>query len=744
LAFLKTFYTNNPVTPYNCLSISGQNGNISNEKYIISTGNGLLTFNENGKVSDYKAYYKNQISTNQRLFQIIPRAVSNKGNVYCIGNDNSDVIKLNSDQIAMWGRHYDTINGIVYNSGLEVTSKGDLIILYNNQSNQVVNLVKTNSAGNPIDAKTFKNHYKPSKLSDHIRAVNLIHSTKDSGFIFMLQDTLWRNTILKTDRELNTPCHQKDIQVQVDTFNVIDQQLPFPIRVDSMEYQFSDTMLRITDITTRETIICSEYPIPKVRLKDTLLCTAQSHTLKIDKDSSHFDLQWSTGDTTNAITIDSSGTYWASSSYDTITVTDTAHITFFSDIKTGLPDDTSFCPFDSVKLTIQHPANANFSWVKPEKDSTGNNIEEQGKAIWAQDTGSYYLKVQEATHCEPLDTIHLNHHPLPSANAGPDTTLCYNQTYTMQGKGGITYQWIPARYLSNDSIAKPKAELPNQQRYKLIVSNQHGCNDTSEVLINVRDSLKVALSPNDRFVCKGTPVKLNANPAGGYSPNYQFNWRSDTTSTPSIEVAPTQSGWHRVTLKDYCSQPAKDSIYIEVAQPPMADFTTSPQDTAFTNQEIRFFNQSTNAARYNWNFGKPGLNSSMKNPVYGYQDSGTYPIKLQAYGQADCGTDANLDTLHVIDTTRQFKVYIPDAFSPNHDGTNDEWKIKGVGIQAIQFDIYNRWGQQVFSANNQRTWDGRFRKSDQKVREGVYLYLLKITDPLGNPHYYSGEIHVIQ
>ncbi|PSR04976.1 MAG: hypothetical protein BRD49_05160 [Bacteroidetes bacterium SW_10_40_5] len=712
----------------------------------------LLWIDNNGTPKKRKAYKKSWLPNLRNEFLKFVRATKN-GVIYVAGGvdfPNSSkrsavLMKLDSSGNPVWYRYYTRSlqNTSIRASGLRITSNNQPLMLISPYTtrDKVFYMVKHRSNGNLIWQSTFSSLHEGNLYPGR----NKLHITQDSGYCFMgFNNTNIKPTMIKFNKNGFNQCIGVSSNLSVDSlFQFVDSSLAIPTFNDTVNIR-KDTSLLLRNSTNQETIICSKQPIPKVRLNDTILCNTNSHTLKIDKDSSHFDLQWSTGDTTNSITIDSSGTYWASSSYDTITVTDTAHITFLSDIKTGLPDDTSFCPYDSVKLTIQHPANANFTWVTPEKDSTGNNIEEQGKAIWAQDTGSYYLKVQEATHCEPVDTIHLNHHPLPSANAGPDTTLCYNQTYTMQGKGGITYQWIPARYLSNDSVAKPKAELPNQQRYKLIVSNQHGCNDTSEVLINVRDSLKVALSPNDRFVCKGTPVKLNANPAGGYSPNYQFNWRSYTTSTPSIEVAPAQSGWHRVTLKDYCSQPAKDSIYIEVAQPPMADFTTSPQDTAFTNQEIRFFNQSTNAARYNWNFGKPGLNSSRKNPVHGYQDSGTYPIKLQAFGQADCGTDANLDTLHVIDTTRQFKVYIPDAFSPNHDGTNDEWKIKGVGIQAIQFDIYNRWGRQVFSANNQRTWDGRFRKSDQKVREGVYLYLLKITDPLGNPHYYSGEIHVIQ
>jgi len=75
---------------------------------------------------------------------------------------------------------------------------------------------------------------------------------------------------------------------------------------------------------------------------------------------------------------------------------------------------------------------------------------------------------------------------LPAATAGPDTTLCYDQTYTMQGAGGITYLWTPAKYLDNDTIAHPKATLPNTQLYTLVVRNKQGCADSAQVLLKVR------------------------------------------------------------------------------------------------------------------------------------------------------------------------------------------------------------------------------------------------------------------
>lgn len=66
--------------------------------------------------------------------------------------------------------------------------------------------------------------------------------------------------------------------------------------------------------------------------------------------------------------------------------------------------------------------------------------------------------------------------------------------------------------------------------------------------------------------------------------------------------------------------------------------------------------------------------------------------------------------------------FIPTAFSPNGDGINDELKVMGKGIKAVNFDIYERWGQKVFGTTDYTIgWDGTFN-GGQKCLPGVYAY----------------------
>jgi gliding motility-associated-like protein len=70
-------------------------------------------------------------------------------------------------------------------------------------------------------------------------------------------------------------------------------------------------------------------------------------------------------------------------------------------------------------------------------------------------------------------------------------------------------------------------------------------------------------------------------------------------------------------------------------------------------------------------------------------------------------------------------VYIPNAFTPNGDGQNDEWRlVTSAGLEIDQFAVYNRWGEQVWHTENQRVaWDGKRNGGD--VETGTYFYLLR-------------------
>jgi len=71
-------------------------------------------------------------------------------------------------------------------------------------------------------------------------------------------------------------------------------------------------------------------------------------------------------------------------------------------------------------------------------------------------------------------------------------------------------------------------------------------------------------------------------------------------------------------------------------------------------------------------------------------------------------------------------IFVPNAFSPNNDGKNDVFKIHGLNIYHVKMEIYNRWGEKIFSeSGNHVGWDGKFQ--NQEVPEGVYIVVTEVS-----------------
>lgn len=92
--------------------------------------------------------------------------------------------------------------------------------------------------------------------------------------------------------------------------------------------------------------------------------------------------------------------------------------------------------------------------------------------------------------------------------------------------------------------------------------------------------------------------------------------------------------------------------------------------------------------------------------------------RLVAYNNVDESITSVSNTVKV---KQNISLYIPDAFTPDGDNVNDEFFIKGVGIDQCEVKIYNRWGELIFMSNNPSfRWDGTYR--GKSVMQGVYTY----------------------
>lgn len=229
----------------------------------------------------------------------------------------------------------------------------------------------------------------------------------------------------------------------------------------------------------------------------------------------------------------------------------------------------------------------------------------------------------------------------------------------------------------------------------------------------VKDSLPVkAVTPKsnalinrtDSLLCPGKTLVLNAN--NGFS---NYLWQS---STIGQQLTVSSPGLYRITASDSCNHLVTDSIIVTFSD---TSFIVIPTQTICLN-DTAFIPLPAGVFNINW---QPAVNSILRNNTIVAYPLQTTLYNITAERVPNCPLSKNSQV--VIKTCPQ-TVYIPNAFTPNNDGTNDIFKPAiSQAVLLYHFIIYNRYGQIVFETTDQQQgWDGFFKGTRQPA--GGYMY----------------------
>lgn len=198
---------------------------------------------------------------------------------------------------------------------------------------------------------------------------------------------------------------------------------------------------------------------------------------------------------------------------------------------------------------------------------------------------------------------------------------------------------------------------------------------------------------------------------------------------------------------------------------PIADFTWSPNPADVDNSTISFTNLSSNdVVAHSWDFTNVVL-PAQSDPVTTPDQATSNDVNPTVYFDSPNGdvidvclavSNANgcLDTICkdvvIID---KFGVIIPNAFTPNADGINDEFYPVGRNLEFgndYEFSIYDRWGSLIWLSNTPyQGWDGTVRElsptSLEVAQIDVYVWRLVVKDPFtGDKHEMVGIVSLIR
>ncbi|MCS6990387.1 MAG: gliding motility-associated C-terminal domain-containing protein [Chitinophagales bacterium] len=303
-----------------------------------------------------------------------------------------------------------------------------------------------------------------------------------------------------------------------------------------------------------------------------------------------------------------------------------------------------------------------------------------------------------------------------SISAGPDRSICYGDTVTLDGSGSIAYFWSPNYNIDCTTCEDPKVWPLTTTTYYATVSGPGGCEAIDSVVVTVFPPIDLQARP-DTTICPGD-VQLWAQGAISYQWEPAALLNDATIANPIATVTETTTFYVYGTDIHGCVH--VDSVRIEV-EGQLQGIVAGPDTSVCVGRELTLFAQG--ADYYEW---RPAEGLSCSDCATPLVQNPLTDVTYVAYGYNDLGCLVGLDSVTIDVNQNCFYVLLPTAFSPNQDNRNDFFRPQHKGVIEYQLLVFNRWGQMVFrSTNPDAGWDGKFEGTEQPV--GVYVWMLNAT-----------------
>ncbi|MGQ0829200.1 MAG: PKD domain-containing protein [Bacteroidota bacterium] len=371
------------------------------------------------------------------------------------------------------------------------------------------------------------------------------------------------------------------------------------------------------------------------------------------------------------------------------------------------------------------------------------------------DTGLYQIRLiafQNGCSDTSIQTLHVyDTLRLFSPNTIP-TQCLNNNLFNFYANGlynsSATFSW---GFDSSATILTSSLENPQGIHFskvgnhiiRLVVS-QNGCSRQRADVVKVLPNPNASFSTNDTIGCE--PLSTSFINTSIFPIPLHYNWLidgvNDTTTHPNHIFY--NQGTYSIQLvaidTNGCSDTLKKNNYITVNPKPQAIALVNPVKTDIIQPNITFYDNTQGTHSTFFNLGDESF-ETLPIVQHSYKDTGKYNWFLIVTNSFGCK-----DTIDgVIEITETSQVYIPNSFTPNNDGLNDEFKPVISNYRSVTLQIYDRWGILIFNTNDiKKGWNGNFKNSDNRCQIDTYIYKLNVTFTDNSEKEYKGIVTLLK
>lgn len=358
---------------------------------------------------------------------------------------------------------------------------------------------------------------------------------------------------------------------------------------------------------------------------------------------------------------------------------------------------------------------------------TWNNGIADNVAFTPLSTMSYTVTGTSLEGCIGNDQVVVTVNTAPNVNAGPDQVVCDGTSVTLTASGATTYSW-------NNAISNGIPFIPSLGVTTFTVTGTSlGCTNTDQVTVTVNPNPVVSFEADQTLGC--TPLLVNFTSTGTSAANCVWSFSNGTSQSgcDAAQVLFEQGGCYNVTLTSTSAQGCVGSFtavnMICAEEPPVASFSSNPQQIGMYEPLVNFNNTSTGASSFVWYFGDNSDVSTLENPshLYPNEEIGSYEVMLIATSSLGC-----VDTAYSgIDVIEELIYYVPNSFTPDNDTYNQEFTpVFTSGFDPFDYTltIFNRWGEIIFESHDHTIgWDGSYGSGNEikTCQEGVYTWRIE-------------------
>lgn len=393
------------------------------------------------------------------------------------------------------------------------------------------------------------------------------------------------------------------------------------------------------------------------------------------------------------------------------------------------------CTDDVVRFTDLSTGSAEpfqYTWIFADGDTSV----QQHPVHTYEDQGTYsvVLMISDSVCKDTVSHDVVIDHPLVANFTVDQSLICQGSviafTDASTATQPATYYWDFANGEINSLGGSSVTSLyPNAGTFDamLVVTDLIGCKDTAYKTIQVDSLTVINMSLAKNTICAGEEAWVYATYADVGSTGAMWDFGdgiTTTTFTHNVDHSYEMPGVYtiKVTATGRICPDVEKSVQVNVQPQPIinlgVDTAMCPNSTPVILNDL--INASHAGATWEWR-----KESKILDGQAGFKLDATEPGIYSAV--VTIGACSATDTVEVKSDCR---IDVPNAFTPDGDNIADHFMPRqwlSLGVEQFRMQIFNRWGQEVFSTTNAdgRGWDGKMNGVDQP--QGVYVYMIEVT-----------------